>query len=249
MCSCCADCRWYCGYICWRTRSQISSTVEIDSIVDVTKDLYPDQIIYALTSILICYAETLRLLTFLQLKNDAYRFILSFIANICTETLSRNNLNYKFLYEVINKIGDKLNIQLFKNLRNPDLTRTYSIYYGAKLQIEYTPLIIVTLYNIFGYGPSSACNNLTIPLNIDVNQNDLGYWILVIIFFMELLSDIAGELVRYGLIHFKIIEKNDPRHRVIHISLTVAEIVAIAACGATWAHNAMYFDCTSHTNC
>ena len=218
----------------------------------VSEELYSNQFIFVMNGILICFSESLRLLSILRIGNNPIDIIIAFISNIISEILSQNNLNYKFLYLILNKIGNILNNQTLSNMKNPDLTRVYSVYYGAKYNIEYVPLIIVLLYNLFDYGPSNSCTILSpIPENINLSntQDSFGYWMILIVFLMEFVGDAASQMTRNFLINWNVVGRKDPKHRIIYVTLTFEEIVVVGLCVAQWCHWAMYFDCISLDTC
>ena len=207
-----------------------------------------------MTSILIVFAETLRLLSFLQIgftngKNKTRNLVITFLSNVISELLSRNNLYYKAMYWSFNKIGNLCKIKTLQKMENPALSRVYSIYFGAKYEIQYAPLIVVSIFNIANYGPSRQCTRVNTPNNIDVTSSDIGYWLLVIIFFMELTSDISSEIARYVMVRTGFIEKDDPRHRIILVILTYTEIVLVGFCASVWVDIALLGDCASEDGC
>ena len=258
-----SKCHICCGSL-WHKmfRSQISSSVDFNE-TNVVDSLFSNQVIYFLTTWLIVFAESLRVLSFLQIAlvtdddsifntkigNGNLNLIIAFISNVISEILSRNNLNYKTLYWLINKIGTLFNIKILKEMENPPLSRVYAIYFGAKYHVEYWPLLIILICNITNFGPSSYCINTHTPSNIDVNLSDMGYWILVVALLMQFASDAASEIARNIMINRRFIDKNDPRHRIIHVALTYTEFALIAASVSVWIETAIFANCVSEDVC
>ena len=127
---------------------------------------------------------------------------------------------------------------------NPKLTKCYKVYYGLKFQIEYLPLIIVILLNIFQCGPSNYCYQKNIPSNIDFELIPIKWWIVLIIFLGEMITDILSPLFLKLLIRVKWIDKNSEAHAMTFVHLYYYETAVMFFCFGIFVWNAFLYDCT-----
>ena len=167
----------------------------------------------------------------LRLKNDLIHVITTVCLNIISETISRNNLYYEAFYRIILKKA------------NPPLTKCYSIYYGVKFQMEYLPLFVVILFNIWGYGPSWYCYQNILPNNINFQNSNIGWWIVVIYGLGEICTDILSELLLKLLIKIQIIDKNSNSHTITFVYLYYFETAVMYASFGIFIWNSLLYDC------
>ena len=203
-------------------------------VKDVTNNLYSSQLLFFWNSLLVVIVESYRLTGILRVATKIEYVFVSLVINILSEVFSRNNLYYETFYRLILKKA------------NPKLSKCYSIYYGVKFQIEYLPLIIVIILNLFSCGPSNYCYQSNIASNIDFKLIPIGWWIVLIYFFGEVIIDILSPLILKLLVDkLQWIDKNSDAHSITFVKLYYFETGVIFMCLGIFVWNAFLYDCAT----
>ena len=150
--------------------------------------------------------------------------------------ISRNNLYYETFYRLILKKS------------NPALTKCYSIYYGVKFKIEYMPLVVVILLNVLGFGPSWWCYQNILPSNINFIDGKFGWWIMIIYFIGEIITDFASEGLFALLVKCNVIEKDSHSHTITFVKTYYIETAVMYAMFSMVIWSSLLYDCGIRCN-
>ena len=213
-------------------RSPITNEIIDLDVKDISNNLYSDQFLFFLISMLTVAVESYRICGVLRVSNSFMYVCTTIIVNIITETISRNNLYYEAFYRLILKKP------------NPPLSKCYSIYYGVKFKIEYLPLFLVILYNLLQFGPSYWCYQNVIPSNIDFMEGKLGWWFVIIYLFGEIMTDLSSEGLFQILVNRRIIHRNSNAHTVRFVKTYYLETGVMYAMFSIVIWNAFLYDCS-----
>eukprot|EP01084_Bolivina_argentea_P132406 233661_1 len=150
--------------------------------------LWTDEWIFFISGLFITFVESMRISGILILRYNIGQLIVSVIFSIIMEILQRNNLIWEILYKC------------FLKKQNPDRCKFDAIYYGGRMQWEYVPIGVLLLMNLLNYGPTNPTEDCY-RSKLENIYNILWehWWVFVVIYIMEILSDILSELINWIL--------------------------------------------------
>ena len=197
--------------------------------------LWADEWIYFICGLFIVFIESMRISGVLVLRDDVGQVALSVATNILIEVLSRNALIWEFIYKCICK----------KN-KAPDRCKFDMIYYGAMWQWTYLPMFLLLLMNILSYGPTNPktnCdrNELQFPYDILPNY----WWMFIVIYLMEVISDFAGVVINWFLRYLQWIPvdtENDGARKIYYVRMGVFGLASLLITALAVSENGFEMD-------